>query len=262
MIKFFRKIRQTLLSESKFSKYFIYAIGEIVLVVIGILIALSINNWNTERKNRFLEQDILLDLLEEYESNLAQLDQKISMRNDIINDSKDILEYIDDAHYDVNIDTLIKKLRLLKFDPTFDPIQNDLISSGNIRLIQNKNLKKLLSNWTSDVQSLQEMEIQWQTLKTDLNIPYQIDLGILRDMVDGQFSHGITPTYIIENKINSKIIIGGSKNTPKAKEILTDPKLESIIANAIVQNHSTNIQSLALRKRIKKILNLINKEIQ
>lgn len=115
------------------------------------------------------------------------------MRNDIINDSKDILGYIDNANYNVDIDTLIKKLRLLKFDPTFNPIQNDLISSGNIRLIQNKKLKKLLSNWSSDVQSLQEMEIQWQTLKTDLNIPYQIELGIVRDMVDGQFSFGITP---------------------------------------------------------------------
>jgi len=46
MIKFFRKIRQQLLAENKFTKYLIYAIGEIVLVVIGILIALSINNWN------------------------------------------------------------------------------------------------------------------------------------------------------------------------------------------------------------------------
>jgi len=50
MIKFFRKIRQNLLSENKFSKYLIYAIGEIFLVVVGILIALQINNWNEERK--------------------------------------------------------------------------------------------------------------------------------------------------------------------------------------------------------------------
>jgi len=50
MIKFFRKIRQNLLLEGKTSKYFKYAIGEIVLVVIGILIALQINNWNEERK--------------------------------------------------------------------------------------------------------------------------------------------------------------------------------------------------------------------
>jgi len=51
MIKILRKIRQNLLSEGKNRKYFKYAIGEIVLVVIGILIALQINNWNENRKN-------------------------------------------------------------------------------------------------------------------------------------------------------------------------------------------------------------------
>ncbi|MDU8886796.1 DUF6090 family protein [Yeosuana sp. MJ-SS3] len=50
MIKFFRKIRQKLLSENKFSKYLIYAIGEIILVMIGILLALQVNNWNEYRK--------------------------------------------------------------------------------------------------------------------------------------------------------------------------------------------------------------------
>ena len=59
MIKFFRKIRQRLLTENKFSKYLIYAIGEIVLVVIGILIALSINNWNENLKNKKLETSYL-----------------------------------------------------------------------------------------------------------------------------------------------------------------------------------------------------------
>jgi len=52
MIKLFRNIRQNLLNEGKTSKYFKYAIGEIVLVVIGILIALSINNWNEKQKQK------------------------------------------------------------------------------------------------------------------------------------------------------------------------------------------------------------------
>ena len=64
MIKFFRRIRQTLLSENKFSKYLLYAIGEIVLVVIGILIALQINNWNEQRKAAIEEKEILQNLYE------------------------------------------------------------------------------------------------------------------------------------------------------------------------------------------------------
>jgi len=73
MIKFFRKIRQKFISENKFSKYLLYAIGEIVLVVIGILIALSINNWNENNKNAHWEQRFLNDLKNELDSDQIQL---------------------------------------------------------------------------------------------------------------------------------------------------------------------------------------------
>ena len=63
MIKFFRKIRQNLIIENKTSKYFKYAIGEIILVVIGILIALQINNWN-ENRNKTDEIESLMQVFE------------------------------------------------------------------------------------------------------------------------------------------------------------------------------------------------------
>ena len=61
MIKFFRKIRYNLMSDNKTGKYFKYAIGEIILVVLGILIALQINDWNETRKARLKEIEILTD---------------------------------------------------------------------------------------------------------------------------------------------------------------------------------------------------------
>ncbi len=62
MIKFFRKIRQKTLTESKFGKYLLYALGEIILVVIGILIALSINNRNEAEKDRAFEIKMLSEI--------------------------------------------------------------------------------------------------------------------------------------------------------------------------------------------------------
>ena len=59
MIKYFRKIRKKLLTENKFSKYLLYAIGEIILVVVGILIAVQLNNQNEFRKQKLIEIDIL-----------------------------------------------------------------------------------------------------------------------------------------------------------------------------------------------------------
>ena len=78
MIKFFRKIRQKLLSENKIGKYLTYAIGEIVLVVIGILIALQINNWNENRKQQIKLQQI-------YHEILADLKRERDYANFIIN---------------------------------------------------------------------------------------------------------------------------------------------------------------------------------
>ena len=74
MIKFFRKIRQRLLAENRFSKYLLYAIGEIMLVVIGILIALQVNNLNERNKLFKQEEEILLLLDEELHDNLRVFD--------------------------------------------------------------------------------------------------------------------------------------------------------------------------------------------
>ena len=62
MIKFFRKIRQNLLMENKTGQYFKYAIGEILLVIIGILIALQINNWNELNKTEAFELKMLNEI--------------------------------------------------------------------------------------------------------------------------------------------------------------------------------------------------------
>lgn len=78
MIKFFRRIRKQLITENlptgqagKFSKYLLYAIGEIVLVMIGILLALQVNNWNEERKDRDKSHDVLLEIRENVQFNTS-----------------------------------------------------------------------------------------------------------------------------------------------------------------------------------------------
>ena len=78
--------------ENKTSKYFKYAIGEIILVVIGILIALQINNWNQNRINDKQEQQILLQLKSEFEENLEELDRKDNMREKMINSAEQLFK--------------------------------------------------------------------------------------------------------------------------------------------------------------------------
>ena len=77
MIKFFRNIRQNLLQEGKTSKYFKYAIGEIILVMIGILLALQVNNWNQNRIDLKIERQLLTELLENLEVNEHRLKNSV-----------------------------------------------------------------------------------------------------------------------------------------------------------------------------------------
>ncbi len=101
MIKFFRKIRYQLLGEGKTGKYLKYAIGEVVLVVIGILIALSINNWNEYRKDRVKETEILQNLSNSLKSNYDHLARKIFYNSGTIKSIDlllDVLEQSNEFH--------------------------------------------------------------------------------------------------------------------------------------------------------------------
>jgi len=81
MLTFFRKIRKVLLESGAISKYLLYAIGEIALVVIGILIALQINNWNEFRKDRVKEREVLVDVVSDLERNCENLTNVIESNN-------------------------------------------------------------------------------------------------------------------------------------------------------------------------------------
>lgn len=95
MIKLFRNFREAMIKENKVSKYLLYAIGEIVLVVIGILIALQINNWNQERIDRKNEMKLLKELKNDLDITIADLDNAILDAKQRFDSTIVVLEYID-----------------------------------------------------------------------------------------------------------------------------------------------------------------------
>ncbi|NVK48128.1 MAG: hypothetical protein HWE09_00070 [Cyclobacteriaceae bacterium] len=112
MIKFFRKIRQRLLTQNQFSKYLIYAVGEIVLVVIGILIALQINNWNTAKVQERQRQNFLTDLGEEIRKTQQNDFNPFTIYSQYFLEMDSILELIqenrlNEAEYRANEDLLL-----------------------------------------------------------------------------------------------------------------------------------------------------------
>lgn len=103
MLKFFRRIRKELLANQKISQYLLYAIGEIVLVVIGILIALSINNWNEDRKDQIQEVKVLKQVKSDVIANKKEIESLI-----------EVLESNQEA-----MDTLIYDLKKKKYSVGF-----------------------------------------------------------------------------------------------------------------------------------------------
>jgi hypothetical protein len=147
MIKFFRKIRQNLLMENKTGTYFKYAIGEIVLVVIGILIALSINNWNETNKNEREQIVFLNNLKNDLKNDLIQLDQILKFQKEKlskVNELKDQLLSIKDFE---KIEQLLVNLTL--DNDTYFPNTGSYtttVSSGKIASLNPSSLRIAITN--------------------------------------------------------------------------------------------------------------------
>ncbi len=258
MINFFRKTRKKLADDNKPLKYARYAIGEIMLVVIGILIALSINNWNEELKERGKEQQLLIQLMEEYTSNLAQLDQKILMRNENISNSFKMIEYIDNPD-GVLADSILFYASLCCFtQPTFDPIENDLINSGKLELIQDRNLKHQLTSWHSDVQQLREVEQSWWDFVEGTVNKYFIDNNFKRNQINSFWQNKGYNVALIDREQTIEGGLGNSKYKIDYPSLLKDPKLESLVSTSIWFASFGNSESKTLRNKILLILKLID----
>jgi len=149
MINFFRKIRKHLADDNKPIKYFRYAIGEIVLVVIGILIALSINNWNENEKTNRWEERFLTDLKNELESDYNQLSSVYQMQIDKRNACLNVLELIKTIKRKDKgiIDSVyaISQRGNATFFPTTGVYDSGL-SGGKIENIKNDSLKYAIMN--------------------------------------------------------------------------------------------------------------------
>jgi len=151
MIKFFRHIRKDLMENqtsakaaagAKTGKYLKYAIGEIILVVIGILIALSINNWNEERKSIRKGRDILIDIRENVKANTIQFQKDIDITKRVINSMDIIFQNITITKvYNDSLDKHFRRLTYWETSRWKSSGYKSIISQG-VEIIQSKGLRE------------------------------------------------------------------------------------------------------------------------
>nr|WP_299167192.1 DUF6090 family protein [uncultured Allomuricauda sp.] len=149
MMKLFRKVRQQMLSESKLRKYLVYTVGEIILVVIGILIAVSINNWKQSKDLEQIEQNLYKDLIQELNTDLDEIKGNRDYNNKYLSRYNRASEIIINDLQKQQIDTLaIIATELTNFSDfkNEESSYNKLAASGKLELIVNKEILLQLQN--------------------------------------------------------------------------------------------------------------------
>lgn len=162
MISFFRKIRQKLLTQNRVTQYLIYALGEITLVMIGILLALQVNNWNEGRKELKEEEKILMNLNAEFKVNLDQLNSNLAQTDTARFASKKLLNLMSNTntrnYSSKGIDTLLRKSIT---NPAWFPSSlslADLINSGKITKLNNTSLRQLINSYNNNLDEIMSYE--------------------------------------------------------------------------------------------------------
>ena len=251
MIKIFRQIRQKLIMEKKAANYLKYAIGEIVLVVIGILIALQINNWNEIRKTNLEEQRALLNIQNDFSKNKVLLKDLIETTKESINSGIKILNYTgnkDKPKTENEFNVLLNAV--FDHNPYYpqNGFLDDLLNSGKLGIFNNVDLRNLLSSWKPSLEIMNE------------------------SFTAGVEGEKFLNNFIIENgnwlNADQVTIVKRSVVFPKSgfdidnRNLLISSKFENLIENHVIGSDNYLSDQKKTLELLDKILILIDKEIE
>ncbi|MGB4839475.1 MAG: DUF6090 family protein [Saprospiraceae bacterium] len=233
MIKLFRKIRQNLLNNGQTTKYLKYAIGEIVLVVLGILIALSINNWNEQSKERKQSRRYLTEIMKDLGSDTFQFDYIIKSISEVIDIELDALNKIPYDQYDIN------KIRHLRTgnayrreinQRTFQKIQN----TGNSNLLGFETLYDSLSFYYIETNRELTVNTEWQLKNTDKDHQDMLEL-----IKKGGFEVSINESkpFLQDLGVDSiSVLTDQSRSRNEMLKIISSLEGRNIITNRLVRH--------------------------
>jgi hypothetical protein len=249
MIKFFRRIRQEMIKENRVSKYMLYAIGEIVLVVIGILIALQINNWNEQQKNKKLEQDYYCRLFEDVVQDKEQMSTLLALAEERLEASNQAVRVLlaENAKKVVAGQLIALSLKAIysDFQPNNSAYQ-DLKSGANLNNITDKSVIKALNQYFNRVEELKSI--------IKVNGKYAVDLSFShRD----NFANGANQASISSGRFSEGLDADLKKAFPIDEDELLLPEMRERLFLEALEYVSVNTRQVELySKLLNEILSL------
>ncbi len=254
MIQFFRKIRHQLLTESKLGKYLIYALGEIVLVVIGILIALGINNIQQNKILRQKEELYLKGLQTEFETSRLKLINLMTVNEQNYEGAARLLEYTAGTN-ESPTEKVFSELLLqsFSFDINYNPsssLLDEMINSGSLKDISNDELRVRLTNWASMLQDISKQEEELGTQRRHVLNMFLTENYSIRTLFD-------------QTNNNSEFRLSKKQNQRSNLNLLTSTKFENNVLLFLLESHSMETSHYdPLLKELDTILGLIGKELK
>ncbi len=220
MIKFFRNIRQKLLTENKTSKYLLYAIGEIVLVVVGILIALSINNWNELRKDKIKERAVLTNLVQYLKSDSISYSRNFKTLSDINMLHKQLYEIGINGKDNI----IIESPNNIRRTPYYNPItkENDPSIASKI---SNDTIKASILNY---FRNMKDMDNSYGEFDAVIHNRIRVFLG-------SKGAHDLTSWFDNQNMYISKGEINDIISSDKLKSLSKMTEFQQLLFEASIK---------------------------
>ena len=248
MINFFRKIRKQLADDNKPLKYMRYAIGEIVLVVIGILIALSINNWNELKKERVKEQKILASLYQDFKINIKNLDDALNVYPEMEDRSIRVLGLVGIANDSLKI---MNPLSIIKttyhLTEIVDGTLNSILSSDKLEIIKNDSLKKLLTSYPASAKNFKKWEENLEKVILEIQRPIAEEYISLTDLLPR------------ENLIFRSIKLKSTQSNYEG--LLNDLRWQNVLMHRYYATQELSEAAMELKKKTVEICSLLRKDL-
>ncbi len=265
MFRFFRQLRQKLLSEKKFSKYLFYVVSEVFIVIIGILLALQVDNWDTQRENRKEAQLFLHRLKNEFQANRQQMVDKIHMREKALSAARELIRFVDGKSPYSNpseIDSLLSyALPVYTFDPSLG-VLNQLTSTDKLTLIKNEAMNDKLSVWNSMIEDFKEDENMYNNYNHYYFRPFLYKNYPSRNIINSRIRNRVINPILIASGEKVNIEIGDSDSSVDPEMLRKSMEFENYLAFTISWLSLINTQSEGVLNHIDSVLEIIDSELQ
>jgi hypothetical protein len=250
MINFFRNKRKEMADYNKPLKYMRYAIGEILLIFIGVLIALQISDFSEKNKIRSAEQLLLKSLLSEMKANHEQLNEAMLYHSKSRKAAKRMLEIYNGDYIYKNYQEVDSTLAELQWAWTFDPSMgalNSIKMSGHLNSVQNADLRTLITTYE------------------DLSNDAKEEGKIIQDIIIDKYIPGVNKYISLNQRVKylgEKYTVGTSNFKSDYEGLFKDRSVESIITYIHTWRIDEFDEEEKLNRMMEKFISTLDKEIK